>query len=171
MDDMVKKKFLRDIAAYLVVAAIIIAAITITSRLIVPDNLAEPNIAAVLDAPAAINIPAAVNIPAVADIAVEVNTPAVKIETVGLLCKNPLCGYRFEMDRREVEGKMPVRPGVKIPVFKCSKCGQDSAYIETTCEKCGNVFVLSYRKTDDYADRCPKCGFSKFEEVVKSMSE
>jgi hypothetical protein len=165
MDETMKKKFLWNITAYIVVAAIIIAAIIITRRPIISDNLPEPNVVAVLNAPAAVNVPATVNI------AVEVNSPAVEIEMVGLLCKNPVCGYRFEIDRREVEGKMPVRPGVEIPVFKCPKCSQDSAYIEITCEKCGNVFVLSYQKKGDYADRCPKCGFSKFEETTKSMSQ
>lgn len=167
IDEMTKKKLLRDIAAYLVVAVIIIAiaAIIITRRPAVSNKPAEPNVTAAPEAPAVVNVPAA------AEIVAEAKPPAAEAEKVRLLCKNPVCRYRFQMNRQEVEGKMPVRPGVEIPVFKCPKCEQNSAYIETTCEKCGNIFVLSYQQKNDYADRCPKCGFSKFEEAVKGMSE
>jgi len=86
---------------------------------------------------------------------------------VQLLCKNPQCGQKFEISQKEFLAKGPVGAGLATPVFKCSKCGQESAYAATTCEKCGNCFSLDYQSADGCIDRCPKCGFSKSEEATK----
>ncbi len=84
-----------------------------------------------------------------------------------MLCVNPDCGHIFEMtteERRQVimeRGRMMRRGGP--PVFTCPKCGEESAYQANRCTKCSTVFIADYT-TDDFADRCPECGYSAIEE-------
>ncbi len=73
------------------------------------------------------NSPSVPNSPTVLNVRPEPNKPPVVVEQVVLLCKNPLCGHRFEMSREEFLAKSPPEG---TPVFKCPKCGQESAYAE-----------------------------------------
>ena len=50
-------------------------------------------------------------------------------------------------------------------VLECKHCGQKTACIAQKCEECGNFFSINYGVTDDYPDRCLKCGHSKIEEA------
>lgn len=90
---------------------------------------------------------------------------------IQLLCTNPQCGYKFELSQEEFAKQMPPMPpmpGNLTMAIKCPKCGQQSAYMAVTCEKCKNVFVPNYQAAEGYPDKCPKCGFSSAEERMKN---
>jgi hypothetical protein len=88
-------------------------------------------------------------------------------------CVNPDCNQAYSVtpqEFRQMQGEnaldmMPMSQGP--PVFKCLKCGQESAYIAQQCEKCKNVFINGEAGDETYPDRCPKCGYSYLEEAVK----
>jgi len=85
--------------------------------------------------------------------------------TTWLKCTNPDCGAAYEMSESEYikwvqESTYSMGP---VPI-RCEKCGEYSAYQAIKCEKCGTVFVMG-TVPDDFADRCPECGYSKTEEI------
>jgi uncharacterized OB-fold protein len=53
-----------------------------------------------------------------------------------------------------------------MPPLVCEKCGEESIYKAIKCEKCGAIFFDNVTP-DDFRDRCPKCGYSKTEEIRK----
>jgi len=92
-----------------------------------------------------------------------------------MLCVNPDCGHIFELTRDEMrlqmreKGRMMMGRGGP-PVFTCPQCGEESAYQAIRCPKCSTVFIADYG-TDDFADRCPECGYSAIEEKRKQKDE
>jgi hypothetical protein len=84
---------------------------------------------------------------------------------IQLLCTNQKCGYTFVSNADELRKLLP--PGETIvaasSVFKCPKCDKQSAYMAVKCKKCGALFVVDYKNPDTF-DKCPKCGFSSFQE-------
>jgi predicted RNA-binding Zn-ribbon protein involved in translation (DUF1610 family) len=185
MNDTIKKKLLKEVLACFAVVAIVVVMTHWRNALSSPSN---PNVPSIPNTPP-IPIPNAPPIPVPNSPSIP-NTPPVPVpnsviimnsspspnspaaaEKIQLLCKNPICGYQFELSRQEAGQEIPIGPGMPIPVFKCPKCGQESAYIAITCEKCGNFFVLNYQNKIDFPDRCPKCGFSKSQETSKKNSE
>ena len=84
-----------------------------------------------------------------------------------MLCVNPDCGHVFEMtteERRQImreQGRMMRRGGP--PAFTCPQCGEESAYQANKCPKCNTIFIRDFT-SDDFADRCPECGYSAVEE-------
>jgi len=92
---------------------------------------------------------------------------------VYMLCTNPDCGKTFEMSVEQYREKVAtgrlekvVTPNGSI-VFRCESCGQETLHIAEKCPKCGTIFIPNYSKTDDWPDRCPKCGYSRSEEMGK----
>jgi predicted RNA-binding Zn-ribbon protein involved in translation (DUF1610 family) len=86
---------------------------------------------------------------------------------VQFLCINPKCGNAFEASEEKLNKLRG--DGISMadmPPIKCPKCGQESAYVAIKCEKCGNVFIPNYDNPAEY-DKCPKCGFSKREQMQK----
>ena len=92
-------------------------------------------------------------------------------ETVWLMCTNPSCQAKYEIPKKTyfefVENN---RSGTLIPGMECEKCGQAKAYRAVKCEKCGHVFLYG-AKGFDFADRCPKCHYSKMEQDRKARSK
>ena len=86
---------------------------------------------------------------------------------IQFLCINPKCGYAFESSGEELNKleEQGVSRG-DMPPMKCPQCGQNSAYFAIKCGKCGNVFIPNYENPKEY-DKCPKCGFSKNEQMRK----
>ena len=60
--------------------------------------------------------------------------------------------------------------GGVLPVT-CKKCGKESILKAVKCEKCQAVFFYVFGNVEDYADRCPECGFSKSEDERKESSK
>ncbi|MHB0946073.1 MAG: hypothetical protein ACYC3B_02760 [Sedimentisphaerales bacterium] len=93
---------------------------------------------------------------------------------VQMLCVNPKCAQAFEFSEKEFANMMSQNQGggmmmpMETPVFKCTKCNEKSAYIAMKCEKCGNVFIPNYQNPQGF-DKCPKCGFSKYEQESKEQ--
>jgi len=54
-----------------------------------------------------------------------------------------------------------------VPGMECTQCGKTTAFRAVKCEKCGNVFLYGAQGLD-YADRCPKCRYSKKEQDRKA---
>jgi len=82
-----------------------------------------------------------------------------------LLCKNQGCGAVTEMSddefRKQIQGT-EIETGPMV--LECPKCHQKSAYPATKCEKCGAVFITGTQTLGSYPDKCPECGYSKYEE-------
>ncbi|MCX5634033.1 MAG: hypothetical protein NTW93_10235 [Phycisphaerae bacterium] len=88
--------------------------------------------------------------------------------SVMLLCTNPQCGNIFELKQSDVAPKETSDGGdaAGIRTFKCPKCNQMSGQIAIKCSKCGNVFLPNYKDITIY-DKCPKCGYSAYEQSNK----
>ena len=94
--------------------------------------------------------------------------------TLYMICKNKDCPEKeYEITEDEFREMIQMRvsqggAGLVMgqrQVFECKHCGQETAYIAQKCEECGNFFSINYGVTDDYPDRCPKCGYSKIEKA------
>ena len=88
-------------------------------------------------------------------------------------CSNPACGVVYETDRKvfyaELQDFSKKNPSLlRTPGAICKKCGKQSVFEAVRCEKCGEIFF--YGNPNDYADRCPKCGFSKIEADRKAKA-
>lgn len=89
-------------------------------------------------------------------------------ETFILICSNPQCGAVTEMSAnefRKLAGQTePGSVGMQgLLIFVCPKCNQKVAYIGQKCENCGKAFI-PVDSSNEYPDRCPKCGYSQMEE-------
>jgi DNA-directed RNA polymerase subunit M/transcription elongation factor TFIIS len=88
---------------------------------------------------------------------------------VPMMCVNPQCGNIFELKQSDVVPKENADTGGETTgpqAFKCPKCNQMSAYVAIKCSKCGNVFLPNYKDITKY-DKCPKCGYSAYEQSNK----
>jgi hypothetical protein len=90
-----------------------------------------------------------------------------------VICRNPQCKTAYEMNLKEyhefiVEHADP--RSMLPPAMTCSKCGEPSVYRAVKCEKCGEVFEMGTVPAD-FADRCPKCAYSKIEQDRKRAAE
>ncbi len=90
-------------------------------------------------------------------------------------CANPDCKAAYQMGKRAYfkyieEHADPMSP--TAPPIVCEKCGEQSVFRAEKCMNpdCGHVF---FRGTipNDFADRCPKCGYSETEERRKQRRE
>ena len=89
-----------------------------------------------------------------------------------VLCVNPDCGHIFEMTQEERREQMLAKgrgamARRRTPSFTCPQCGEESAYQARKCTKCETVFIPDFG-SDDFADRCPECGYSAIEERRES---
>jgi len=87
-------------------------------------------------------------------------------------CNNPDCGAAYQMDEKkyflEVRERMRAHPmALQTPALVCEKCGKESIFRAEKCEKCGKIF-FSGAVPNDFADRCPDCGYSKTEAIRKA---
>jgi predicted RNA-binding Zn-ribbon protein involved in translation (DUF1610 family) len=90
-------------------------------------------------------------------------------EMIWLKCRNPKCENEWQLDKKDylVYLKEHATPGMMTaPPVVCPKCSEESAYRAEKCEKCGLVFERG-TVPNDFADRCPKCGYSKAESLHK----
>ena len=93
--------------------------------------------------------------------------------TVWLLCANEECNAEYELTPEKMRETMVpsgrgmgMTPGMGMQTFVCIKCGENSAFRAMKCSSgsCGFVFTPVYDGSQDYADRCPECGYSAIEE-------
>lgn len=81
-------------------------------------------------------------------------------------CRDPKCENTWQMDNKAYfEYIEKNRIGMTVPALECPKCKGKTGYLAEKCEKCGTIFERAV--TNDYADRCPKCGYSAMEELRK----
>jgi len=89
-------------------------------------------------------------------------------EKIWMMCTNPKCQAQYQIGKREyfeyVENN---RTGPLVPGMECKECGEASVYRAVKCGKCGHLFLYG-SKGLDFADRCPKCGYSQTEEHRKA---
>ncbi len=97
-------------------------------------------------------------------------------EMIWIKCNNPDCGATYQMDKKdyflELERKAKENPAVAMSgnqIITCQECGEESAYRAVKCEKCGHIFF--YGRAATYADKCPKCGYSKIEAERKARAK
>ena len=100
----------------------------------------------------------------------ESGTASVSISGVPMLCLNDACNAAFEMDtekfRSEVTNLLSDPAGGQPQInltFTCPKCSRQTAQAATKCAKCENIFVPAYKTSEDFPDKCPKCGYSEIE--------
>ncbi len=95
---------------------------------------------------------------------------------IWMLCENPDCEAAYEItpeEFRELVRAKGVMLGPKVMeqlAFVCKECGQETAYRGMKCQKCGALFIQE-TVAGDYSDRCPECGYSAIEEMVKSRKK
>ena len=96
---------------------------------------------------------------------------------VWMLCDNPDCEAAYEISEEEFQellaSKGPISSGpgaISRLTFLCKECGQETAYRGMKCPKCGELFVKEY-VPGDYEDRCPACGYSATEEMIRKKRE
>ena len=94
---------------------------------------------------------------------------------IPMLCVNPDCGVSFELSRKDYseqfmanppEMMMPGMPGRGMagpPVFTCSECGEESAYMANKCPECEAFFIHGQAGDQQFPDRCPECDYSAIE--------
>jgi len=81
------------------------------------------------------------------------------------------CGATFEMDKKDFyieleKSKNPDDPMSK-PRLACKKCGKKSILKAVKCEKCDEIFFEGACGPEEFKDKCPKCKYSKNEELRK----
>lgn len=93
------------------------------------------------------------------------------IEMLWVKCNNPDCEAEYQTSKRgyfEYAQKHIDPMAMVAPPAVCKKCGKESIY---RAEKCGNpdCGLVFFRGTvpNDFADRCPECGYSETEEIRK----
>lgn len=95
---------------------------------------------------------------------------SVRGEVALLMCEDENCGATYEIDMADYFNQLKKRQketgAIGTPALFCKECGKETIYRAIKCPKCGEIF---FRGTveDDYADRCPKCKYSKIEESAK----
>ena len=87
-------------------------------------------------------------------------------EMIWVKCRKPSCGAEYHISKKEYfkyieENADPMAP--TAPPQVCEKCGEQSVYRAEKCPKCGVVFFRG-AVPNDFADRCPECGFSATED-------
>ena len=88
-------------------------------------------------------------------------------------CANENCGAAYEMDKEEYfkqeeeEKRLNSDAMGQLPIT-CQKCGEKSLFRAFKCDKCGEVFFYGAVGYNDFADRCPKCGYSALEAKRKA---
>jgi hypothetical protein len=103
------------------------------------------------------------------------SNPGVPSEFAGqkiwVKCRDKDCEAVYEMDKKAFFEFMEEHNegiAMEAPPLKCQKCGKDTVFRAEKCENCGEIFF--YGNPNDFADRCPKCGFSKIEAGRKAAA-
>jgi len=94
-------------------------------------------------------------------------------DAIWVKCKNTDCGAEYQMSKTayyEYLGKHRDPASPKTPSPVCKICGQESIALAVKCEKCGSVFFKG-AVPHDFADRCPKCNYSKTAEERKKARQ
>jgi len=85
-------------------------------------------------------------------------------------CNDTKCNAAYEMDKNDYLiflRENYVAPMTSKPAMVCNECGKKTVYEALKCEKCDTVFYPNEAK-EGRRDTCPKCGYSKIEEIIKS---
>jgi hypothetical protein len=91
-------------------------------------------------------------------------------EKILVMCTDKDCGVTYEMDKKAYFEFIEANAvGMQTPPLKCQKCSKNTVFRAEKCERCGEIFL--YGNPTDFADRCPKCNFSKIEEERKAAAE
>jgi len=88
-------------------------------------------------------------------------------------CRNPDCEAAYQMDEKEYFMALRERQdpmSMTASPLICKECGEESVYGAVKCAKCGLAFERG-AVPNDFADRCPECGYSATEEARKARAE
>ena len=90
-----------------------------------------------------------------------------------VMCRNPACKNAYEMNLKKYHEFIQANADPRSPMppaMVCKKCRQKSVFRAVKCAKCGFVFEIGTVRAD-FADRCPKCRYSKTEQDRKKAAE
>lgn len=81
------------------------------------------------------------------------------------------CGHVLTQEEQEkVFGKVLPRPGQDIRMT-CPECGEMGARLAERCPNDGTIFFASYKALKPGPkDRCPKCGWSRMDELKDELT-
>ncbi len=93
-------------------------------------------------------------------------------EMTWVKCANKDCGAEYQIGKKAylkyVKEKLD-HMVMSTPPLICKKCGKPSVYRAEKCRKCGKVFFRGIVR-NDFADRCPDCGYSETEAIRKQKA-
>jgi len=107
-------------------------------------------------------------------------------DKVGVVCLNPECGYKESVDRQKFSQMMKDRQtelgitdedmamgrgrgiGTEQLPLVCPKCEKESFVTGFVCDKCGEIFGA---QAGAFRDKCPKCGYSRLEDIQKNLKK
>ena len=84
---------------------------------------------------------------------------------VMVLVKCMKCSAEYQMEQKEYFTVYQEEAAkiMGVPAMPCKECGEKGVYKAIKCESCGAVFFEG-AVSNDFADRCTECGYSKTEE-------
>jgi len=103
---------------------------------------------------------------------------------IWLKCNNPGCGAEYQIDKKDYFTYLKEHPlnstdfiasltdpnAMPSAPLVCKECGEKTAYRAEKCEKCGLIFIRG-TVLNDFADRCPQCGYSKTESLRRQAQQ
>ncbi len=90
-------------------------------------------------------------------------------QMIWMKCGNSDCEAEYQMDLKDYYEDIqdrwrPMMMGP--PPLTCNECNEDSLYRVEKCPSCEVLFQKGSVE-DDFADKCPECGYSQTEENRK----
>lgn len=80
------------------------------------------------------------------------------------------CGMVLEPTAKELRADPSVAIGPRGGVMMCPKCQKRTMRTAERCPECSTVFFAEYTKLEvDASNSCPKCGWSRVDEVLESI--
>lgn len=87
-------------------------------------------------------------------------------------CNKPGCGAEYQIDQKDYFAYIEEHIGpadLFEPPLVCKECNAKSVYRAIKCEQCGHTFFYGTVR-NDFADRCPKCGYSAERDRRKTVA-
>ncbi|MHC4388881.1 MAG: hypothetical protein ACYSX1_09760 [Planctomycetota bacterium] len=94
-------------------------------------------------------------------------------QSIWVKCRNSACGSACEMNKAEYFRfvyKNADYSSDEPPALTCKDCGEASVYEAVKCASCEDIFEEG-TVHGDFADRCPKCGYSQIEVGRREAAE
>lgn len=81
------------------------------------------------------------------------------------------CGHVFDSDAEQPpSGDIGLLAGGMAAYVKCPACDKRTGRLAECCPECSTLFFPEYRSLiPTEKDRCPKCGWSRLDDIVAEM--